>query len=85
MNTSMFLAELEPVAAALLDRHLATAKEWFPHELVPYSRGRDFERGYQWSSEESSLGEVELPEAVRSAALCQLADRGQPALLLPRH
>jgi acyl-[acyl-carrier-protein] desaturase len=36
------LAELEPVVARLLDRHLATAREWFPHEYVPWERGRSF-------------------------------------------
>src|SRR3954451_21955012 len=35
------LAELEPTAINLYERHLATAKEWFPHEMVPWSRGRD--------------------------------------------
>ena len=35
--------ELEPVAAGLLDKHVSSSKEWFPHELVPWSRGRDFE------------------------------------------
>ena len=30
-----FVAELEPVVGQLLDRHLATSKEWFPHEVVP--------------------------------------------------
>ena len=33
------LAELAPVAGALLERHLQTSREWFPHELIPYSRG----------------------------------------------
>ena len=37
--------ELEPVVGRLLERHLATTKEWFPHELVPWSRGRDFVAG----------------------------------------
>jgi acyl-[acyl-carrier-protein] desaturase len=37
------LAELEPKAAELLNRHLAMAKKWFPHEYVPYSHGRDFD------------------------------------------
>ena len=46
------LAELEPTAARLLDRHLATAKEWFPHEIVPWSQGRDFEPDYEWSPDE---------------------------------
>jgi acyl-[acyl-carrier-protein] desaturase len=33
---------LEPVAAGLLERHLSRSREWFPHELVPWSLGRDF-------------------------------------------
>jgi acyl-[acyl-carrier-protein] desaturase len=36
------LVQLEPVVTDLLDRHLASAKEWFPHEVVPWSLGRDF-------------------------------------------
>jgi acyl-[acyl-carrier-protein] desaturase len=62
-----FLAELEPVAAQLLDRHLATSKEWFPHELVPWGRGRDFEAGYEWSADE-----VELSPEVRSSLFVNL-------------
>jgi acyl-[acyl-carrier-protein] desaturase len=34
---------LEPVAERLLDRHLAMAKEWLPHEYVPWRLGRDFD------------------------------------------
>ena len=37
------LLELEQVVEVNLNRHLATAKEWFPHEYVPWSRGRDFD------------------------------------------
>jgi acyl-[acyl-carrier-protein] desaturase len=37
------LRELEPVAERLLNRHLAMAKEWLPHEYVPWSLGRDFD------------------------------------------
>jgi acyl-[acyl-carrier-protein] desaturase len=37
------LAELEPKAEEFLNRHLAMSKEWFPHECVPYSQGRDFD------------------------------------------
>ena len=37
------LRELEPVAGRLLDRHLSMAKEWMPHEHVPWSLGRDFD------------------------------------------
>src|SRR5215207_652016 len=61
------LAELEPTAARLLDRHLASAKEWFPHELVPWSQGRDFEPDYEWSPDE-----VTLSDEVRSALFVNL-------------
>ncbi len=37
------LAELESEAAKLLERHLSLASEWFPHEYIPYSQGRDFD------------------------------------------
>lgn len=40
--------DLEPVVARLLDRHDATAVEWFPHEYVPWSRGRDFVTRDEW-------------------------------------
>jgi acyl-[acyl-carrier-protein] desaturase len=51
-----FLDTLEPTVAELLDRHLSQAKEWFPHQLVPWSRGRDFAPDWEWSPEETSLG-----------------------------
>ncbi len=38
------LAELEPVAEQLLNRHLGMTKEWFPHDFIPYSLGRDFDK-----------------------------------------
>ena len=66
-SNDALLAELEPTAARLLDRHLASTKEWFPHDLVPWSRGRDFETGYEWSPEE-----VQLPDEVRSALFVNL-------------
>ena len=48
MKQEQLLIELEPVAAKLYERHQGVAKEWFPHEMVPYSRGKDFEPGKQW-------------------------------------
>ena len=36
---------LEGAARELLARHLTRAKEWFPHELVPWNQGRDFAPG----------------------------------------
>lgn len=62
-------AELEPTVGQLLERHLATTKEWFPHELVPYSRGRDFEPGGTWDPDDSA---IELDEAARSSLFVNL-------------
>jgi len=61
------LNELEPVAAGLLDKHLSTAKEWFPHEIVPWGRGRDFAPGEQWNPDE-----VDIDPAVRSSLFVNL-------------
>ena len=36
------LYDLEPVVAENLDRHLKLAKDWMPHDYVPWSQGRDF-------------------------------------------
>jgi len=66
-ETRPFLTELEPTVARLLDRHLAQSKEWFPHELVPWSRGRDFEPGWEWSPDEATL-----PDEVRSSLFVNL-------------
>jgi acyl-[acyl-carrier-protein] desaturase len=33
---------LETTAGELLERHLQRSREWFPHQLVPWSLGRDF-------------------------------------------
>jgi acyl-[acyl-carrier-protein] desaturase len=54
------LVELEPVVAENLDRHLSAAKEWHPHDYVPWSRGRDFAflGGDDWTPEDSALDPV---------------------------
>jgi acyl-[acyl-carrier-protein] desaturase len=51
------LLELEPVVERLLDRHLATAKEWFPHDYVPWHLGRSFTDA-PWQPSDSGLDEV---------------------------
>jgi acyl-[acyl-carrier-protein] desaturase len=51
------LVELEPAVAANLDRHLAAAKEWMPHEYVPWGEGRDFVDD-PWVPEQSALSPV---------------------------
>ncbi len=54
------LRELEPVVAENLDRHLGLAREWHPHDYIPWSRGRDFAflGGEDWVPEESALDPV---------------------------
>jgi acyl-[acyl-carrier-protein] desaturase len=59
--SSALLRDLEPVVEENLNRHLATAKEWFPHEYVPWSGGRDFDGvlgGQAWEPEHSTLSGV---------------------------
>jgi acyl-[acyl-carrier-protein] desaturase len=68
----VLLSELEPVAEKLLNRHLASAKEWFPHELVPWSRGRDFVPGESWSPQDADLAGYDTSEASRSALYVNL-------------
>ena len=55
------LEELEPVVGAELDRHLTTAKDWYPHEYVPWTLGTDFDGplgGQAWEPAQSSIDEV---------------------------
>jgi acyl-[acyl-carrier-protein] desaturase len=55
------LTELEQVVETNLNRHLATSKEWFPHEYIPWSEGTDFDGplgGQAWAPEQSKLSEV---------------------------
>lgn len=67
MDDRSLLDDLTPTAEQLLERHLSTAKEWFPHELVPWSRGRDFVPGEAWDE-----GTASLPPAVASALFVNL-------------
>jgi acyl-[acyl-carrier-protein] desaturase len=64
------LSELEPVVARELDRHLAAAREWMPHEYVPWSLARDFDGpmgGEAWDVSQSSMSAV-----VRTALVVNL-------------
>lgn len=63
------LHELTPVVERLLERHLTQTKEWFPHEVVPWGRGRDFEPGKPWHEADS---DVRLPDEVRSSLFVNL-------------
>lgn len=48
------IGELEPVAGELLERHLKVQKEWFPHDYIPWSMGRDFDKE-PWTPDQSRL------------------------------
>ena len=67
MDSRRLLSDLTPVAERLLERHLASAKEWFPHEFVPWSRGQDFAPGEAWDADASPID-----PAVRSALFVNL-------------
>ena len=48
------LEALEPVVARLLDRHLNAARDWFPHEYVPWQQGQSFTE-HPWDEGDSRL------------------------------
>jgi len=61
LTETALLTELEQVVETNLDRHLSTAKEWFPHEYVPWSEGQNFDgplNGTAWSPDQSRLPEI---------------------------
>jgi len=69
-QTVRLLRDLEPVAEANLNRHLGVAKEWFPHEYVPWSEGQTFDGllgGEPWSIEQSKV-----PDVARTALIVNL-------------
>ncbi|HEV3226678.1 MAG TPA: acyl-ACP desaturase, partial [Acidimicrobiales bacterium] len=67
MDQSDLLRELTPVAERLYARHDETAKEWFPHEMVPWDQARGFVPGEVWDPTE-----VPMPDGVRSALFVNL-------------
>ena len=64
--------ELDTTIERLLERHLATSKEWFPHEHVPYGRGRDPVAGEEWSEADADLAGATISDEVRSSLLVNL-------------
>ncbi|WP_018178013.1 acyl-ACP desaturase [Jongsikchunia kroppenstedtii] len=54
------LQELQPVAEENLNRHMKIAKNWNPHDYVPWDEGRNFAElgGIDWDPEQSQLDEV---------------------------
>ena len=64
------LRELDQVVEGELNRHERAAKEWFPHDYVPWSLGRSFDGrmgGDQWSQKDCEISEV-----ARSALIVNL-------------
>src|SRR3954452_14955684 len=58
LTQRQLLVELEPVVERELERHLRAAKEWFPHEYVPWSEGRNYDGifdGEPWTQEQSRM------------------------------
>ena len=61
LTQTQMLVELEQVVEENLNRHLSVAREWFPHEYVPWSDGRNFDGpldGDPWSPEDSKMSDV---------------------------
>jgi acyl-[acyl-carrier-protein] desaturase len=61
LNQTQMLLELEQVVEENLNRHLGAAKEWFPHEYIPWSDGRNFDGplgGDPWSPDDSPMSDV---------------------------
>ena len=54
------LHELEPVVEKNLNRHLSMAKDWNPHDYVPWSDGKNYYAlgGQDWDPDESKLSDV---------------------------
>jgi acyl-[acyl-carrier-protein] desaturase len=59
-ETRSLLMQLTAVVDENLDRHLAVADDWLPHEYVPWSEGRNFALldGEPWSAEQSKLSPI---------------------------
>ncbi|MFD8377613.1 acyl-ACP desaturase [Streptomyces sp. NPDC059679] len=60
-SDSRLLFALEEVVEVELNRHLKAAKEWMPHEYVPWSDGRNFDGvmgGEAWAPEQSKVTDV---------------------------
>lgn len=58
LTQQQMLLELEPVVERELARHEKVAKEWFPHEYVPWSQGRNYDgifEGEPWTQEQSPM------------------------------
>jgi acyl-[acyl-carrier-protein] desaturase len=70
LTQTELLRELDQVVIGELNRHEKVAKEWFPHEYVPWSEGRNFDGlmgGDEWTEQDSGVSDV-----ARSALIVNL-------------
>ena len=70
LTQTELLRELDQVVVGELNRHEKVAKEWFPHDYVPWSEGRNFDGlmgGDEWSGNDSEISDV-----ARSALIVNL-------------
>ncbi|WP_299574811.1 acyl-ACP desaturase [uncultured Williamsia sp.] len=60
MTQLELLKELSPAAEENVNRHLSVAKDWNPHDYIPWDEGQNFAAlgGQDWSEEQSELGDV---------------------------
>lgn len=66
MDDKALLIELQPEAERLLNRHLESFDEWYPHECVPWERAERLQKdGFNY-------GASSLPDGVGSALLVNL-------------
>jgi acyl-[acyl-carrier-protein] desaturase len=54
------IQELEPIVEAGLNQHLASTKDWYPHDYVPWSDGYNYAKrgGEDWDCKQSQLSEL---------------------------
>ncbi|WP_414941140.1 acyl-ACP desaturase [Amycolatopsis sp. cmx-11-51] len=59
-ESTRLMLELEGTVEENLNRHLEVAKEWMPHEYVPWSEGKNFAElgGEPWDPEQSRVSPI---------------------------
>ena len=66
MDDQALLTQLEPEVERLLNRHLDSAEDWYPHEHVPWDRAS------RLATDGFTHGETALSQGARSALLVNL-------------
>ncbi len=82
---AQLLHALEEVVEKELNRHLKVAKDWMPHEYVPWSDGRNFpgffEDGEAWEKEQSKvtpIGRTALIVNLLTETICRATTTRSP-------